>query len=206
MNNETVVDDDEAINSELDSQLSNSAPEAGSVEALMNMTESEVAALSGPDKRKRTMAINKAGGHSRPASHSHKEDTAGDTWSPGSSLLAPPPRPGYLQRFVRVKNGDKTDGSNIVRTKREGYAPRLADTMPEGYKELGITDGDYAGAIGFGDLVLFEIPIEVNQKRESYYRNRTDRMTSAVGERLQSDQVSGHPIAVTQKSNVQVGR
>ena len=206
MNDVTVIDDDESIDDDLTSQLAGDPPKPGSVEAMSAMTDAEVADLSGPDKRKRTMAINKAGGHGRSASHSQKEDTAGDDWAPGSSLAAPPPRPGYLQRFVRVKNGSETDGSNVVRSKREGYSPRHADTMPEGFKELGITDGDYAGAIGFGDLVLFEIPIEVNKKREAYYRTRTTRMTEAVDDRLRSDQVSGHPIAVTSRSTLQVGR
>jgi len=204
--NSTVIDDDDGIDDDLTSQLAGDPPKEGSIAAMAAMSESQVAELSGPDKRKRTMALNKAGGHSRRSAHSHSEDTAGDDWTPGSALVAPPPRPGYLQRFIRVKNKNETDGSNVVRSKREGYSPRLADTMPEGYKELGITDGDYTGAIGFGDLVLFEIPIAVDKKREVYYSNRTARMTEAVDDRLRSDQVSGHPIAVSSRSRLQVGR
>lgn len=125
---------------------------------------------------------------------------------PGSTLEAPPPRPGYLQRWIRIAIRGEPDSGNIIKAQREGYRPRQADTLPETFKELSVGKGEYAGCVGLGDLVLFEVPKEIEAQRDAYYRRRRDRMTSAIESQLHQVEAPGHPIAAVNRTSVQVGK
>ena len=232
MNNDqgtTIIDDDDSIDDDLNGQLAGDglqadAPQvdapADELDELESMSDEQVSSLTTVQKRARTKEINRlskkrsdngGGGHGRASAHASKDEarrpeTEYGEFTPGSTLDTPPPRPGHVQRLIRVKIRNEHDDSNVISAKREGYEPRRADTLPESFKELGITGGDYSGCVGLGDLVLFEIPKARDAQREAYYAKRTGRMTDAISSDLQNEQVAGHPIAATNRSRVAVGR
>ena len=107
-----------------------------------------------------------------------------EPWTRPSSLEAPPKRPGYVQRWIRVGSRGTDDPTNIARKFREGWKPRPADTIPSHFHAPTISHGRYAGFVGVEGMVLCEMPEERNNQRNKYYRNKRDRMTQAVNDQL----------------------
>jgi hypothetical protein len=64
-------------------------------------------------------------------------------WKRPSTLEAPPPRPGYVQRWIRTSIGASNDPQNVSKRFREGWRPRPADTVPRGYTPPTIMHGQY---------------------------------------------------------------
>lgn len=186
----TVVDDDIAADESIDSQL-------GGINA---------GPRKGPGRpRKGEPAHEQAEGH-RLRQEEVFQNSQIDEFVPGSTLEAPPSRPGYLQRWIRISTRGEMDAGNVIKAKREGYRPRQADTLSESFKELSIGKGEYAGCVGLGDLVLFEVPKEIEAKRQAFYDRRTERMTDAIEIQLHQQEAPGHPIAIASMSRVQVGK
>lgn len=75
-----------------------------------------------------------------------------------------PAMEGMEQRWVRVKVKNDPDVRNLVAKERRGWRPRPAQTVARAYQNLRIAEGDYAGCIGFHDVVLFHRPVEIGEK------------------------------------------
>jgi len=91
-----------------------------------------------------------------------------------------PARPGYAQRWGRVKYRNENDGRNILRLQQRGWKPRPADTVPVKYQGLTVQNASLGGVIGTDDSVLMERPIELQARVEAHQRHEVDSREQAV--------------------------
>lgn len=113
-------------------------------------------------------------------------------WRRHSDLDAPPPRDGYVNRFIRVRLGTVRDTARLRNAMREGWRPVKADsvddsTLPNIHLE---TFGD---VIGVEDLILCEMPEQVFKKRQEFYRKKAKRQRAAITRQLDEQSRSNVP-------------
>lgn len=130
----------------------------------------------------------------------HKSDDK--PWVRPSSLEAPPARPGFAQRWIRVAFKNEDDPTNSSRRFREGWKPRPADTVPPSYQAPSIAHGKWAGAIGVEGMVLCEMPKPMRDKRTKYFADETRRITDAIEGELQAQSRPGMEITQQRVSKV----
>ena len=87
---------------------------------------------------------------------------------------------GYKHRWIRTSIRGEDDKINVHSKLREGYEPVRSDEHPGLNDFASIEDGQHAGVIGNGGLMLARIPEETAQERTEYYRGRTREQISAV--------------------------
>ena len=102
-----------------------------------------------------------------------------------TSLKAPPPRPGYAQRWV-ADGTDPTAHHSVQRNwfskTRQGFAPRLPETIPPGLKHL-YPSMKLAGgqdAVRIAGMVLCEIPIEVARARRMAINDKIKEASASI--------------------------
>ena len=100
-------------------------------------------------------------------------------WAPPSKLDAPPAPPGFRHRWIRKEANGFDDRSNVSAKLREGYELVRADEYPDFYS-TSVNDGQHAGVIGVGSLLLARIPDETAEERQAYYGQRTQDQIRAV--------------------------
>lgn len=133
--------------------------------------------------------------HETPAQSAHDAETvprfeAASDWARPSSLDAPPPRPGMVQRWKRHRLNGETDTRNWQRAMREGWRPRSADSVNVEYESM--KSGD--GLIAVEGLVLCEMPIKVAGQREAFYAQRASRQMQGVDQDLYKARSPGGPV------------
>ena len=82
-------------------------------------------------------------------------------WTPPSSLDAPPAPEGFCHRWIRVETMGFQDTANVSKKLREGWEFVRAEEIKNSLGDHDypvIRDGQYAGLIGVGGLVLARIP------------------------------------------------
>ena len=136
----------------------------------------------------------------------HGEDDDNRPWAPPSNLVAPTPRPGYVQRWIRTSMRGTEDPSNIGRAYQEGWHPRRADSVPKDFHAPTIKHGQYAGFIGTNGMILCEMPAHRNEQRKEYYRTLTERQTQAIENDLAQQSQPGMPITQVRKSQSRTAR
>jgi len=125
-------------------------------------------------------------------------------WVRPTSLEAPPARPGFAQRWIRVAIRNDPDPTNTSRKFREGWKPRAASTVPSSYQAPTIAHGKWAGTIGVEGMVLCEMPTKMVEKRRKFYAGETRRVTSAIETELQAQ---SHPsMQITQERSSKLVR
>lgn len=107
-----------------------------------------------------------------------------EPWVNPVSLPYIPPRRGMVQRWIRVAIRSEADPVNTARKMREGWKPRMANTVPENVPVPRIETGKYAGCIGVEGSILCEMPTERNDARNKYFSNKNQRQTDAIDARL----------------------
>lgn len=107
-------------------------------------------------------------------------ETEDAPWTPPSSLEAPPPRAGMVQRWIRVSSQGKDDPINSARKFREGWAPRPADTVSTDWPVPKISGGKFAGFIGVEGMVLCEMPEKRNNQRKQFIADKIEKNTRAI--------------------------
>ena len=118
--------------------------------------------------------------------------TAADVlWRPGLSLDAPEPRPGYVQRWIRMGFNDGTgDVKNVQGKVLEGWAPRDPATVNEhdAYFRAAqvLTSG---GQFRVGNLVLHEMPEQIMRQKRAYVRDLIKRQERSVA--TETEKASG---------------
>lgn len=119
----------------------------------------------------------------------HPEFDADRTFNP-TSLVAPPPRPGFAQRWITdpfSPLASKTEKRNWFSKQRQGYALRDPETVPTGLRHLypstKLADGSVAIAVA--DSLLAEIPIAAANARRGAVEDRIKSLTSAIPESTQ---------------------
>jgi hypothetical protein len=93
---------------------------------------------------------------------------------------------------------------NVHAKLREGWEPVRADEYP-GFDYAAIDEGQHAGIIGNGGLMLARIPEETAQERTDYYRGRTREQMVAVDQDLMKEQHPSMPITNDRQSRVTFG-
>ena len=138
------------------------------------------------------------------ASQTRIKAEAPKTWTPPSSLDAPPAPDGFRHRWIRVEVLGFDDTKNMSGKLREGWELVRADEYPDqDYPSL--VTGKYSGVIGVGGLVLARIPEEIAQQREAYYRDQTKSRDDAVNNDILKEQHPSMPINQERQTRVTFG-
>lgn len=104
-----------------------------------------------------------------------------DNWEPAGLLDASkmPPRPGYVQRWVRTKLNGQDDAANIGRKYNQGWRPRAASTVPKGtYAPKLMRDG--SEIVGMDGMILMERPEKLHEAHARRNKNMADDQMLAV--------------------------
>ena len=126
------------------------------------------------------------------------------TWTPPSSLDAPPAPDGFRHRWIRTETMGFDDTKNMSGKIRSGWELVRADAYPE-MDYPTVKEGKYAGVIGVGGLVLARIPEEVAKAREEYFRRQTKDRDDAVNNDLMKEEHPSMPINQERQTRVTFG-
>jgi hypothetical protein len=138
------------------------------------------------------------------ASQSRSQDTRPKTWTPPSSLDAPPAPDGFRHRWIRAEVVGFDDTKNMSGKIRSGWELVRADEYPES-QYPSVKDGKYAGVIGVGGLLLTRIPEEIAKSREEFFKKQTQARDEAINNDLMKEQHSSMPINAERQSRVTFG-
>jgi hypothetical protein len=126
------------------------------------------------------------------------------TWTPPSSLDAPPAPDGFRHRWIRAETMGFDDSQNMSGKIRSGWELVRADQYP-GTDYPTVKDGKYAGVIGVGGLLLARIPEEIAKAREDYFNKQTEARDEAVNNDLMKGQHPSMPIDSERQTRVTFG-
>lgn len=122
------------------------------------------------------------------------------------NLHAPPARPGYVQRWIRVGIQNNDDPSNYAKAMRKGWKPRRMDDVGEEFEPMVAKHGEFAGVIVSHGCVLCERPVAVDALEKEYIRRRTLQQSQAVTydlERIEDQKAM--PVSIEMRTQVQRG-
>jgi hypothetical protein len=138
------------------------------------------------------------------ASQTREKDVKPRTWTPPSSLDAPPAPDGFRHRWLRTDVMGFDDAKNMSSKMRSGWELVRADEYPEqSYPK--VNEGKYAGVIGVGGLVLARIPEEIAKSREEYYKKQVRDRDQAIENDLMKEQHPSMPINSERQTRVTFG-
>jgi hypothetical protein len=126
------------------------------------------------------------------------------TWTPPSSLDAPPAPDGFRHRWIRTETMGFDDTKNMSGKIRSGWELVRTDEYP-GVDYPTLKEGKYAGVIGVGGLLLARIPEEVAKAREAYFRQQTKDKDEAINNDLMKEQHPSMPIDQDRQTRVTFG-
>ena len=126
-------------------------------------------------------------------------------WRRHSDLEAPPARPGYVNRFIRVRLGTVRDTARLRNALREGWRPVKASSVSD--RSLPTTSLDQFGeVIGVEDLILCEMPVRTHKQRQKFYQAKQRRQNEAIERQLKGvsrERGDGFgPITATRRTTV----
>jgi len=108
-------------------------------------------------------------------------------WKRPSNLDAPPPRPGFVQRWIRYRAGNVEDTDNIEKMMDQGWRPVDKTTTKAGHELTARTQGQYGKYYVKRGLMLMEMPVKTMQQRNAFYRKKLLTMTKSVERDLLKD-------------------
>jgi len=138
------------------------------------------------------------------ASQSRSKTVKKTTWTPPSSLDAPPAPAGFKHRWLRAEIMGTNDTKNLAGHLRSGFELVRADEYPESDFPI-VEDGKYKGVIGVGGLLLGRIPEEVVEARKEYFKKVTQDKTDAINNDLMKEQHPSMPINQERQTRVTFG-
>ena len=138
------------------------------------------------------------------ASQTRSKDTRPQTWTPPSSLDAPPAPDGFRHRWIRAETMGFDDTKNMSGKIRSGWELVRADQYPDTEYPT-VKEGKYAGVIGVGGLLLARIPEEIAKSREAYFNKQTQDRDHAVNNDLMKEQHPSMPINSDRQTRVTFG-
>jgi hypothetical protein len=127
-------------------------------------------------------------------------------WVRPTSLEAPPARPGFVQRWIRVGTMGQDDPTNVARKFREGWKPRPSSSVPPTFHSPTIAHGKWAGCIGVEGMLLCEMPEKMVANRNKHYLAKTDNTTKAIASELQKHSRPDMPITQERSSSAHTVR
>jgi hypothetical protein len=128
-----------------------------------------------------------------------------DAWAPPALLSAPPPRPGYVQRWVRAQRRKDDDVTNLRRKTLSGWVPRDVSTIPEGFRPPTASHGEFGQIVQVEGMILCEMPVARYQRRQEYYQRKLEGQTQAIEQVLEKVEQPGHPISRENRTHVTIG-
>ena len=138
------------------------------------------------------------------ASESRVAEKRPTTWTPPSSLDAPPAPAGFTHRWIRAETLGFHDTKNVAGRIRSGYELVRSDEYPDSdYPQ--VEDGKYKGVIGVGGLVLARVPEEIAKQRSDYYKKQAQENVEAVDNDLMKEQHPSMPINIDRQTRVTFG-
>ena len=138
------------------------------------------------------------------ASQTRTAEKRPTTWTPPSSLDAPPAPAGFRHRWIRTEVLGFDDTKNMSGKLRSGWELVRSDEYPDSEYPV-VKDGKYAGVIGVGGLVLARIPEEIAKSREAYFRKQIEAREEAIDNDLYKDQHKSMPINSDRQTRVTFG-
>ena len=138
------------------------------------------------------------------ASQSRVKTMKKTTWTPPSSLDAPPAPDGFRHRWLRAESMGFDDSSNMSAKMRSGFELVRADQYPETDYPT-IQTGKYKGVIGVGGLLLARIPEEIAKSRQEYFAKQTQDKNDAISNDLMKEQHPSMPINNDRQTRVTFG-
>ena len=138
------------------------------------------------------------------ASQTRTAEKRPTTWTPPSSLDAPPAPAGFRHRWIRTEVLGFDDTKNMSGKMRSGWELVRSDEYPDS-EYPSVKDGKYAGVIGVGGLVLARIPEEIAKSREAYFRKQIEAREEAIENDLYKDQHKSMPINSDRQTRVTFG-
>jgi len=138
------------------------------------------------------------------ASQTRVKSKRPQTWTPPSSLDAPPAPDGYRHRWIRAETMGFDDTKNMSAQLRSGWELVRADQYPEQDFPT-VNEGKYAGVIGVGGLLLARIPEEIAKSREAYFAQQTRDRDEAINNDLMKEQHPSMPINNDRQTRVTFG-
>ncbi len=138
------------------------------------------------------------------ASQSREKSKRPQTWTPPSSLDAPPAPDGFRHRWIRAETMGFDDTKNMSGKIRSGWELVRADQYPETDYPT-VKEGKYAGVIGVGGLLLARIPEEIAKARADYYNQQTKDRDDAINNDLMKEQHPSMPIDSDRQTRVTFG-
>ena len=138
------------------------------------------------------------------ASQVRSKDTRPKTWTPPSSLDAPPAPDGFRHRWIRAEVVGFDDTKNMSGKIRSGWELVRADEYPEA-NYPSVKDGKYAGVIGVGGLLLARIPEEIAKSREEFFKKQTQARDEAINNDLMKEKQAGMRFSNDSQTRVTFG-
>jgi len=137
-------------------------------------------------------------------SQTRAKSTRPQTWTPPSSLDAPPAPDGFRHRWIRAESMGFDDTKNMSGKLRSGFELVRSDEYPDTDYPT-VKEGKYAGVIGVGGLLLARIPEEIAKSREAYFNKQTADRDNAVNNDLMKEQHPSMPINSDRQTRVTFG-
>lgn len=137
--------------------------------------------------------------------------TADYEWRRPTSLEAPPPRPGYKQRWVRAEMRNENDNLNWTGKMREGWRPRDPATVPDCEAFYNVGKQANSNVIRVGGMILMEIEEYKLKVKRQAIREITRRQEESIA--METAKVSNEgvrqgfaPIVRDEKTEVSTGK
>jgi hypothetical protein len=101
-------------------------------------------------------------------------------WREPRRLDAPPPRPGYVQRFVRFRSGSEEDAENFEEKLEEGWRPRKRSSVRKVHELTANTHKQHGEYYVKRGLILMELPEKLKIQRDRFYASQRENMLKGV--------------------------
>ena len=117
-------------------------------------------------------------------------------WSPPSKLDAPAAPEGYTNRWIRAETIGVEDRDNVSARLSEGFELVRAEelSVEDRKKYTTVDEGQHAGVVKRGGLLLARIPNETREERNSYYAARAQTQQDAVDNYMMRESDPSSPI------------
>jgi len=129
-----------------------------------------------------------------------KQTRAQYEYTPASTLPDPLPQPGFKFRYIMTALLGQPQTTNVATKMREGWVPVKAVDHPELH-----IDGNSAGNVEVGGLMLCKAPIEFTNARNEYYAKQSRAQVDAVNNNFMRQNDARMPLFSETKSQATRG-
>ncbi len=106
------------------------------------------------------------------------------TWVRPSALMAPPPRPGYVNRWIRFRSGNEEDRDNLDKMMSQGWRPLPKSKLRKDHVLTANLEGKYGQFVTKRGLILMELPEDLWLQRRECYERKKNIMTESIDRNL----------------------